>query len=118
MNAGIEKLELRRLFAAASVTHIYDLNNSLADSQGGPALVSTNGSLTSTGFKFNEGGGLSLSSGVNSTEYSIELKYDFTASTGSAWRRVISFKNLTDDSGLYQVGNALDYYSLSTQGAT
>ena len=65
MPARIEPLEVRRLFAAAAVSHIYELNNSLADSLGGPAAAGVNGSLNATGFTFNEGGGLSVSSAVD-----------------------------------------------------
>jgi Ca2+-binding RTX toxin-like protein len=113
MQRHIEPLENRRLFAAAVVSHIYDLNNSLTDSLGGPALTSINGSLTSTGFNFNRGGGLSVSNAVTSTEYSIELKYKFASNSISSWRRVISFKNLTDDLGLYEHGVRVDFFNIT-----
>ena len=49
---------------AASVAHIYELNGSLADSLGGPALSAAGGTLNATNYSFAANQGLSLQNGL------------------------------------------------------
>ena len=52
------------LALAATVAHIYELNGSLADSLGGPALVAAGGTLNATNYSFAANQGLSLLNGL------------------------------------------------------
>ncbi|MBC2714454.1 MAG: LamG domain-containing protein [Desulfobacteraceae bacterium] len=99
------------VFAApASVIHIYEFNSSYADTLGGPAMVPTGpgGSLTAAEYVFGTDDGLSLSNGVNSTEYSIEML--FYISDTSGYVKFIDYKDLTSDDGLYNHNTALNFY--------
>ncbi len=77
---------------AATITHIYELNGSFADTLGGSALVPAGGSLNPTNYSFsavvpNEG--LALSNGlVNNADYSIETIFNFN--TLSRFRKIIA----------------------------
>lgn len=101
---------------AATLTHDYELNNSLSDALGGPSLISAGGTLSATGYTFGANQGLSLSNGfANAGDYSIELQFSFDA-TGD-WRKILDFKNLTSDNGLYNLNGALNFYPI-INGAT
>ena len=96
---------------AAQVTHIYDLNGSLSDSFGGPALVAAGGTLNPTNYSFGPNQGLALSDGlVNPADYSIEVIFNFSAV--SSWRKIIDLKDRTADSGLYNKDTAMQFYSV------
>lgn len=89
---------------AATLTNLYTLNNTLADRNGGPNLVSLGGTLAAGGgYTFGANEGLRLSNAFtptnNGTQYSIVLDYRLDATSGS--RKLIDFKNLISDSGLY-----------------
>jgi hypothetical protein len=101
------------VFAApASVIHIYEFNSSYTDSLGGPAIVATgpSGSLTATEYVFGTADGLSLSNGVNSAEYSIEMLFHIDVAD-NGYVKFIDFKNLTSDNGLYNYNTDLYFYN-------
>jgi hypothetical protein len=82
---------------AASITHLYELNNSLADSLGGESLFSNGGTVSPSvsGYTFDANKGPSLSNSVNSTDYSILM--DFSLSELGGYRKIIDFKNRTSE---------------------
>ena len=100
ISAGVTLLLASSGLYAATVTHIYDLNGSLADGLGGPALVSQGGTLNPTNYSFGPNQGLALNNGfVNPADYSIEMIFNISAT--NLWRKLIDFKDLALDSGLY-----------------
>lgn len=105
--------------AQAALVHDYQLNGTLADALGGPSLVpitdadSTDGTITATGFAFNQNSGLQLSNGLlNNANYSIQLDFSFDEVTG--YRRIIDFKDRASDNGLYNLGGQIDFFPFTT----
>ena len=94
-------------------THVYELNNSLADANGGPALVPNGGTLTATGYDFEPDQGLSLSNAlIDPADYTIKIAFSFDGyATGSTWQSIINFKNLGSDDGLYSYFDRLVFYN-------
>ena len=99
------------LALAATPTHLYDLNNSLADTLGGPDLVSFGGSLTATDYQFTANQGLSLS-GVLGSVYTIDTKVALDKVDG--YRKLVDFKALGSDDGFYVLSGALNFYPVKT----
>lgn len=98
---------------AASVTHNYQLNGSLNDALGGPALGDYGGVVGASSYAFGPGQGLSLSGGIaNTADYSIEMQFSFDSI--SSYRRILEFKNGTSDAGLYNLNSALNFYNIVT----
>jgi hypothetical protein len=93
---------------AASISHLYELNNSLADSKGGQSLVSNGGTVSASGYAFDANKGPTLSNSVNPTNYSILM--DFSLSALSGYRKIIDFKDRTTDNGLYTYNDTLRFY--------
>jgi PEP-CTERM motif/Concanavalin A-like lectin/glucanases superfamily len=110
--------------AAPVLVHQYDLNNSLADSLGGPALVSLGGSLASTPGRYDFGAnqGLKLTGGLTNPagDWSIDFKASYSSLTGT-WKKLIDYTNLVSDTGLYFAdygsGNFVQFYNIAN-GAT
>jgi Ca2+-binding RTX toxin-like protein len=102
----VEKMEDRRLLAL--LIHDYELNGSYADEFGGPAVVPAGGTLNATNYSFAANEGLSLSNAIDSSNYSIEL--DFQFSTTSGYRKIIDFNDRADDEGLYNYNTDLNFY--------
>ena len=88
-----------------ALTHKYRLANSLTDDLGGSSLVSLGGTLSVNGYAFAANAGLTLSSAVPTSVYSIAVDFYFTsvaeAASTSGWQKIIDCKNRTTDSGLY-----------------
>jgi hypothetical protein len=100
---------------APTPVHFYELDDSLADAFGGPDLVALGGALTNGGYDFGVNQGLNLSSAnVASGEYSIEIGFLFDAVSG--YQKILDFKNLTVDDGLYTFDNSLRFFGASVSG--
>lgn len=107
----------------AAPAHDYQLNGSLADALGGPALVAGGGSLGPSGYSFGVNQGLALSNAlVDGADYSIEIRLSFddnSTTNNNTWLKIIDFKNLTSDDGLYSYlssgARTLDYCVCGTQ---
>ena len=112
--SGILALAGSSAFAQV-LTHDYHLNNTLADSLGGPALVGLGGTVSPTGYAFGADQGLSLSSAINANNYSIEV--DFSLDTTGGYRKIVDFKNLTSDNGVYNLNTDVNFYNQSFSGA-
>ena len=101
----------------ADLIHLYNLNGSFADAFGGPSLTAGGsagaGTLGSTTYTFGANQGLSLSSALpsNST-YSLLL--DFSFEQLSSFRKIVDFKALTSDTGLYNLNTALNFFPVTT----
>jgi hypothetical protein len=91
-------------------THDYQFNNSLADAQGGPALVALGGTLTASRYDFALNQGLNLSSpAIDPGEYTIEIFFRWNNLSGT-FQKIIDFTNLTENEGLYTFGNRLRFF--------
>jgi hypothetical protein len=94
---------------ATSTTHIYNLaGGSYADQLGGPSLVGNGGTLTANGYTFGAGQGLSLTGGANASDYSVEMV--FSVNSVSNWNKLLDFKNLTSDNGLYVAAGSVRFW--------
>lgn len=91
--------------------HIYNLNGTLADANGGPSLTSLGGTLGATGFTFGADQGLSLS-GVLGSTYTVAMRFSFANVDG--YRRIIDFLNRTSDTGPYVLNGASNFYNIVT----
>jgi hypothetical protein len=88
-------------------THRYTLTAGLADELGGPALVSLGGAVGATGFKFEANKGLQLTDALTVSAYTIDLEFAFDQIAG--YRKIVDFKALSTDEGLYVDDETLDF---------
>jgi hypothetical protein len=97
----------------AGLVHNYDLAGSLADSLGGPSLVANGGTVNASDYSFGPAQGLTLSNAslANPGTYSVLIDFSFDDLTG--WRRILDFKNLQSDTGLYNLDEALNFYDIA-----
>src|SRR5262245_61368369 len=95
---------------ATSFTNLLD-NNTLADANGGPSLVSYGGTL-SNGYDFGVNKGLSLSGTGAFDVYSIDIHFRFDNINASfdGYQRILDFKNHALDEGLYSLNGRLVYF--------
>jgi hypothetical protein len=91
---------------ALVLTSNYEFNNNFQDTLGsGPNLVAFGaGAFNAGSYSFGPQQGLQLVSPFTSGDYRIEFDATFTNLT--AWDKLIDFKNLTSDNGLYFSSNA------------
>src|SRR5262245_12764684 len=83
-------------------------NNTRADANGGPSLVSY-GVTLSNGYYFGANKGLSLSGTGAFDSYSIDIHFYFdnVGASFNGYQRILDFQNRTSDSGLYDLNGAL-----------
>lgn len=100
--------------ARAGLIHQYDLQNSYADALGGPALAPNGGSLAGGGgYQFDANQGLSLDGALPGPDvYSIAIDFSFARLDG--YRRIVDFKDLQSDTGLYNLDQSLNFYNIIT----
>src|SRR5262249_51052188 len=86
-------------------------NNTLADANGGPSLISYGGTL-SNGYTFGVNKGLSLSGTGAFDNYSIDIHFSFDNinATFNGYERILDFKNRALDEGLYNLNGKLVYF--------
>jgi hypothetical protein len=94
-------------------------NNTLADANGGPSLVSYGGTL-SNGYYFGVNKGLSLSGTGAFDVYSIDIHFYFDNISASfnGYQRILDFQNRTSDSGLYSLNGSLVLFASVYQPGT
>jgi len=105
-------LSLASAPSASAQTHVYTLNNTYADSNGGPSLIADGGTLSGSGYTFAPNQGLTLNNAINATNYSIDITFSLTDLGG--YRKLVDFGNLGPDSGLYLLGGQLNFYPVAT----
>ena len=111
---------------AGAATFTYELNGSYAESNGGPSLVPYGGTLgpdsatgvRGIGYNFGVQQGLSLSGTGIFDVYSIDIRFYFDDVNASfnTWQRILDFKNLTADSGLYSASGSLNLFATTGSG--
>jgi hypothetical protein len=96
------------LAAPAAPVHVYEFDNTLADSLGGPALQSLGGTLGAGSYTFGAGQGLILDGALgNGADYSIEITAHLDQV--SEYRRIVDFKDGGSDTGLYSFAGRLSF---------
>lgn len=88
---------------ARAQSHVYKLNGTLADANGGPSLVANGGLLSSSGYFFGANQGLTLSSVfAHDQSYSVlfHARLDDLGST-NGYAKLLDFWDFTSDHGLY-----------------
>ncbi len=101
---------------AQVLVHQYDFSGDLNDSLGGAALTSAGGNLTDPGYySFAPNQGLSLLAAASlAGSYTIGIRMSFDAVDG--YRKILDFKGLSSDAGLYCYNGKLDFYPISSTG--
>jgi Concanavalin A-like lectin/glucanases superfamily/PEP-CTERM motif len=105
---------LAGLAQAANPSHVYLLDNN-TDALGGPALAAQGGSFGSsafglTGYNLPRNQGFSVDAAVDASVYTIDFAFAFDETAG--YRRLVEFKNLGADTGLYVLNDTLTFYNL------
>ncbi|HXA39673.1 MAG TPA: PEPxxWA-CTERM sorting domain-containing protein [Phenylobacterium sp.] len=95
--------------ASATLIHDYELNGNLHDSAGGADIVSNGGTLGASGVTFGANQGLAIGGYSNTGVYTIATRFDFDQTTG--YRKILDFKDLASDNGLYNLNTALVFYN-------
>lgn len=93
-------------------THLYELNNSYADSLAGPALSNFGGTLGATSYSFGADQGLFVDNAVGQDVYTIDTSFVFDSTNG--YRRIVDFKGGASDTGLYNLNTAQNFYNITT----
>jgi hypothetical protein len=101
---------------ATTFTYLLD-NNTLADANGGPSLVSYGGTLNN-GYTFGVQQGLSLSGTGAFDVYSIDIhfRFDDVSASFNGFQRILDFQNRTSDSGLYDHSGGLALFAATGSG--
>ena len=99
---------------AAVLLDEYSLRGTLADNLGGPSLTTVlfgglAGAITPNGYVFGPDQGLMLiNPALDATTYSIEFSVSLSATSG--YRKLLDFKNLSSDSGFYNLNTSLNFF--------
>ncbi len=102
---------------APTPAHVYDFNNSLADANGGPSMVSNGGTLGATEYTFGAGQGPTVNNALaNPAEYTVEMRFKFTNLSG--YRNILNFTNAPGDTALFVTGGQMDIYALGVSSST
>jgi hypothetical protein len=97
---------------AATLTHTYDLTSALTDLVGSTSLNSDGGSVGPAGYAFGANQGLNVGSALtNVGDYSILVDFSFQDLSG--FRKILDFKDLTSDNGVYNLSTNLNYFNFS-----
>lgn len=100
--------------AQASLVHDFRFQSSLTDSLSAATMTGLGGTAGATTYIFTAQQGLSLSNPAlpDPGTYSIALRFAFLEVTG--YRRILDFKNLTSDTGLYVLSSNLNFYNFAS----
>ncbi len=88
--------------------HDYELNGSYIDALGGNPMVPNGGTLSATEYVFGPDQGPNVSGVIDPETYCIEMRFTPLFITG--WRKILDFKNLGSDKGLYILNGTLQFY--------
>lgn len=92
---------------AAVPSHLYRLDGNLLDDYAGPALISNGGTLDASGYSFGANEGLTLPLNLGAA-YTIDLRFHFD-DVNSGWNKIIDFKSLSSDNGMYTLNGGWDF---------
>jgi hypothetical protein len=96
----------------STLTHDYNLTNSLNDLVGSTPLISDGGSIGPAGYTFGTNQGLNVSSALTDVaDYSFLMDFSFQDLSG--YRKILDYKNLASDNGVYNLSTDLNYFNAS-----
>jgi hypothetical protein len=100
--------------AHGALVHDFLFQGNLNDSVGAATLTALGGTIGGTAYAFAPDQGLSLSSPAlaSSGTYTVALRFHFQTIT--LYRRILDFKNLTSDTGLYVLNANLHFFNEAT----
>ncbi|WP_295994144.1 LamG-like jellyroll fold domain-containing protein [Rugamonas sp.] len=101
--------------SAAAADHLYQLNGNLDDSDGGPALVASGGTVGASAYSFAANQGLTMGVSLGSV-YTIDMNFHFDALSG--YQKVIDFSALASDAGMYVLGSNWNFFPVQNYSAT
>jgi hypothetical protein len=90
--------------------HQYRFAGNYKDDYGGPPLVGFGGTFGAGGYEFAPDEGL-IATGVVPRTYTIDLEFAFD--TVDSWRKIIDFRDLSTDEGLYVYDTCLQFVVVS-----
>uniref|UniRef100_Q027E8 Ice-binding protein C-terminal domain-containing protein n=1 Tax=Solibacter usitatus (strain Ellin6076) TaxID=234267 RepID=Q027E8_SOLUE len=97
---------------ASTLIHTYDLTSALTDLVGSTPLNSDGGSIGPAGYAFGANQGLNVSSALsNAGNYSILVDFSFQDLSG--YRKILDFKDLASDNGVYNLNTDLNFYNFA-----
>jgi len=106
-------LSFGALLPASAQSHVYTLNNTYADTNGGPSLTPDGGTLNPTGgYTFGKDQGLTVSNVLTGADYTIDMTFSLTTLGG--YKKLLDFNNLNDDAGLCLLGGNLNFFPVAT----
>lgn len=109
---------LAALGLAPAQGHTYDLTQSFADQNGGPALNPNGGTRTSAGYAFGADQGPTLTGALDSlSTYTIDFTVSLNANNGNrgnGFQKLVDFSSLASDTGLYDQGGFLNFFNIAT----
>jgi hypothetical protein len=92
--------------------HRYRLAGTFVDDFGGPPIDPLGGGFTTDGYKFDVNQGLALSNAAPVATYTIDIKFSFGLIGG--YRKLLDFKALTTDEGLYVFDETLQFVIIAS----
>jgi hypothetical protein len=96
--------------SAPQPIHRYRLAGSYADDHGGPPLTGQGGRFDGAGgYRFAANQGLVVSDALSLATYTIEVTFAFDNVPAAMYQKLIDFKELSTDEGLYVYGESLDF---------
>lgn len=105
-DAGIDAAGVDALTPVAPI-HRYRLAGTYVDDFGGPSIDPLGGAFTTGGYTFAANQGLALANAAPVTTYTIDIKFAFSVIAG--YRKLLDFKALTTDEGLYVFDETLQF---------
>jgi len=109
--AAVASFSLASLAEAATLTHLWTLDGTNADSAGSTPITFNEPGSGPTGFYFGSNLGLSAYGAMPTSGYSIDMTFDFDDVSG--YNKVVDFKNKASDTGLYVYHGALYFYNVA-----
>lgn len=91
--------------AGPTPIHRYPLVGTNRDELGGPAVIDLGGAFEPGGYRFPAGAGLAITNALPRAIYTLDLEVGFDEVTG--YRKLVDFKSLTTDEGVYVFDGAL-----------
>ena len=96
--------------AAQAQTHVYYLNGTYADANGGPSLVPDGGTLTAAGYFFGMNQGLGLT-GALASDYSLVFRASLDQVDG--FRKMVDYRDRSTDLGYYTLNTSANLYNVA-----
>jgi hypothetical protein len=100
--------------AQAALIYDFQLNGSYTNAVGADSISPNGGSLGATGYTFGANQGLSIALTGALSVYTIKAAFHLDAVDG--YRKIIDFKNLASDDGLYTFNGKVAFFPIAEAG--